>query len=307
MATHTKVFGAAAVIVSTLLSFGDPLPAAAQSATPASSAPALRPTTDDVVHLRNGGFYRGRLSEIVPGDHVTIAIEGGESKAIAWDEVDRVVASTGPTTPPVVIPRATTALSPAPSPSPDTAPLPPTPETPASFDTPNVPTRPRTEWRANRPLLVTGAILFAVGYGPNVLAAAPSTAGVAGRFLVFVLTAGIAVLACIGSGNGYLCNGQHGAVQLLVPAIGPFLFAADHPRDTVLNERGRPLGDVAKGLLYTSAGLQIAGLGSILGAIVMGKHEPVAVRKTTSTTPSFFITPQGDATTVGISVGVHRW
>ncbi len=91
-----------------------PLPPPASSggttATPSASA------TVDSVHLRNGGLYRGRVTEIVPGDHVTVVIEQGDTKRVPWAEVDRViVASTAvpappapgrvaPATPPVAAP-----------------------------------------------------------------------------------------------------------------------------------------------------------------------------------------------------------
>ena len=76
-----------------------PLPPPASSggatATPSSTA------TVDSVHLRNGGLYRGRVTEIVPGDHVTVMIDQGETKRVPWAEVDRViVASTALPAPP---------------------------------------------------------------------------------------------------------------------------------------------------------------------------------------------------------------
>lgn len=57
---------------------------------------AAAPSSIDAVHLRNGGLYRGRITEIVPGDHVTILVEKGEPKRIAWAEIDRVVVATSP-------------------------------------------------------------------------------------------------------------------------------------------------------------------------------------------------------------------
>jgi hypothetical protein len=157
-------------------------------------------------------------------------------------------------------------------------------------------------------LLVTGAIAFGAGYAPNLGAALPSTAGLVGRILLYVFSLGIVPLACaLGGGNGdYICTGQHGAMQLLIPFAGPFLFVGDHPRDSVINEHGRPISDTAKGLLYASGGLQIAGVSSILLAIALGKQEPVPTRKA-STSPSFFVAPMSDASTVGVTIGVHRW
>jgi hypothetical protein len=53
----------------------------------------------DAVHLRNGGLYRGHVTEIVPGDHVTIYVEHGDQKKIPWSEIDRVIVATTPIPP----------------------------------------------------------------------------------------------------------------------------------------------------------------------------------------------------------------
>lgn len=96
-----------------------PPPAASEGATATPSATA----TIDSVHLRNGGLYRGRVTEIVPGDHVTVIVDKGETKRVPWAEVDRVIVAstalpapssssapvpgaTTPATPPMVGPRA---------------------------------------------------------------------------------------------------------------------------------------------------------------------------------------------------------
>ena len=74
-------------------------PGAPGTVTESSSA------TVDTVHLRAGGMFRGRVTEIVPGDHVTVLLTTGESRRIVWAEVDRViVASTA--IPPVAGPTA---------------------------------------------------------------------------------------------------------------------------------------------------------------------------------------------------------
>src|SRR5262245_30671008 len=83
------------------LAFGDdepppPLPSPSTPAAPASAAAA----TVDSVHLRNGGFFRGRVTEIVPGDHVTVIVApSGETKRIPWAEVDRVIVASTPVPP----------------------------------------------------------------------------------------------------------------------------------------------------------------------------------------------------------------
>lgn len=247
------------------------------------SAPAA---ADDVVYLRNGTSVRGELKELVPGQRVVLLLPNGESKEVTWPEIDRVV--TGET--------------------PGQTPAPPPPHRePEPWTDLEAPAQPRTEWRANRPLLVTGAIAFGLGYVPNLAVALPSTLGLVGRVLLYVFSVGLVPLGCaLGNGTGYICRGQHGAMQLLIPVAGPFSFASDHPRDSVVNERGETLSGATKGVLYTSAGLQIAGLTSILLAVVFGKQEPVPARKTTLG-PSFFVTPMANGDAMGLSVGVHRW
>ncbi|MBX3234462.1 MAG: hypothetical protein KIT84_09365 [Labilithrix sp.] len=70
------------------------LVATASTPARADDVPAL--SSIDSVHLRNGGLYRGRVTEIVPGDHVTILVEKGESKRIAWGDIDKVVVASSP-------------------------------------------------------------------------------------------------------------------------------------------------------------------------------------------------------------------
>lgn len=87
-----------------------PLPApTVPAATTATTAPSSASTVD-AVHLRNGGMYRGRVTEIVPGDHVTVVVApSGETKRIPWPEVDRVIVASTP------IPPAPTTATPVPS------------------------------------------------------------------------------------------------------------------------------------------------------------------------------------------------
>lgn len=78
-----------------------PLPAPAPAPAPSGATDA------DTVHLRSGAMFRGRVSEIVPGDHVTVVVEGGGVKRIAWAEVDRVIMASTP------IPRPAAASAPS--------------------------------------------------------------------------------------------------------------------------------------------------------------------------------------------------
>jgi hypothetical protein len=57
--------------------------------------PGATAATDNV-HLRGGGIQRGRVTELVPGDHVTVVAEGGEAKRIPWSEVEELVMPASP-------------------------------------------------------------------------------------------------------------------------------------------------------------------------------------------------------------------
>jgi hypothetical protein len=85
----------------------------------ATATTTLSPTaTVDTVHLRNGGLYRGRVTEIIPGDHVTILVEGGSPTRIPWAQVERVIAASTPIPPPP----AGTAVAPAVATAPEAEP-----------------------------------------------------------------------------------------------------------------------------------------------------------------------------------------
>jgi hypothetical protein len=72
-----------------------PLPVPAQPSPQTATTIALPGV--DMVQLRSGGMYRGRVKEIVPGDHVTIVPEGqvAEQK-IAWRDIEKVVVASAP-------------------------------------------------------------------------------------------------------------------------------------------------------------------------------------------------------------------
>ncbi|MBL8608224.1 MAG: hypothetical protein JNL38_12950 [Myxococcales bacterium] len=73
-------------------------PAAASPPAPAAAAPSDAAAPDSVT-LRTQVWYRGRVTEIVPGDHVTILLPTGESKRVAWAEIEKVVVSSQPAPP----------------------------------------------------------------------------------------------------------------------------------------------------------------------------------------------------------------
>ena len=65
-----------------------PLPGAkpAPDAKPADTTGAV-----DTVQLRSGGTFRGRVTEILPNSHVSIAVPGEGTKRFAWADVEKVV------------------------------------------------------------------------------------------------------------------------------------------------------------------------------------------------------------------------
>lgn len=56
-----------------------------------ASAEPSQAEAADTVHLRSGGSHRGRITEVLPGDHVTIVSEAGEPKRIPWSDIERLV------------------------------------------------------------------------------------------------------------------------------------------------------------------------------------------------------------------------
>ncbi|MCA9589087.1 MAG: hypothetical protein KC657_27430 [Myxococcales bacterium] len=71
-----------------------PLPppvAPAPAPAPAPAATVAVPQTEDSVTLRSGGFFKGKVEQIVPGSHVTILLSEGGSRRFAWNEIEKVV------------------------------------------------------------------------------------------------------------------------------------------------------------------------------------------------------------------------
>jgi hypothetical protein len=84
---------------------------------PAAPAPAAAAEAKDVVRLKNGGLLRGTISELVPGDTVTIVTATGKTREIAMSEVayagpaDNDPSERGAVAPAAVDARASTTLS----------------------------------------------------------------------------------------------------------------------------------------------------------------------------------------------------
>lgn len=62
-------------------------PAPSASGAPAPSAAAPQAAPPDLVELKDGGMYRGTISEKVPGDHVVIVTVTGATKTFAMKDV----------------------------------------------------------------------------------------------------------------------------------------------------------------------------------------------------------------------------
>jgi hypothetical protein len=88
---------------------GEPSVSLPPAATPPAAPPTsgtLLPTPPDSVYLRGGGLVRGRVHEVIPGDHITISLDTGDKRVIPWAEVDRVVIASASSIPPVGTPAA---------------------------------------------------------------------------------------------------------------------------------------------------------------------------------------------------------
>lgn len=104
---------AATVFAAPAIASADDLPALPP---PAASGARVPTAVLDNVYLRNGGLYRGRVTELAPKDHVTIVVEGGETKRIPWADVDRVIVSSMPVPPAKPATPAAAPAAPAPAP-----------------------------------------------------------------------------------------------------------------------------------------------------------------------------------------------
>jgi hypothetical protein len=63
-----------------------PAPAPAPAPTPVPSS-LVAVNAPDIVRLRNGGILRGTISELVPGDYVTLVLITGETRKVAYSDV----------------------------------------------------------------------------------------------------------------------------------------------------------------------------------------------------------------------------
>lgn len=123
--------------------------------------------------------------------------------------------------------------------------------------------------------------LFAMGWGGAVLPAVPSGLGLMGRFLGYVGLLGL---------------------ELVLPVFGPLLYAADHPKDSVINPRGGVPAPGVRALLYASSAAQTIGIALFTAALVL----PAPAAHTTSKPPApkIEISPMLEDRVVGIRLGL---
>lgn len=176
----------------------------------------------------------------------------------------------------------------------------------------------------NPTLLKVGLALGVGGYAPNLLLGAPSGVGLVGRVFALIFTLGIPCWlpgvdpdpdatpeeqkrSLRAQTPDYLCRGDHGAIQLLVPMAGPFLFATAHPRDSILNPAGRELSVPVRAAFYTSGASQVAGVTLLIAAVLNRKAEPAHDASPAAVTPHFQVQPWVGGGAVGISAGITHW
>jgi hypothetical protein len=151
-----------------------------------------------------------------------------------------------------------------------------------------------TTFVPNKPLLVAGTTLMVAGYAPVAAIAVPSTLGLAYRGLVHALTLGMYYgLYCIESPEqdlnappqrqritaNYLCSGEHGAIQLLVPFAGPFLYLKNHPHDDIVHPGGAPFDKTTQAALVASGFAQLTGAAFMIAGVALGHSTPKPTKR----------------------------
>jgi hypothetical protein len=265
-----SVFLALGAVPSFANAQGEPAPSSSSSASPS-------PKSIDTIYLNNGGIIRGRIVEIVPDDHVVIVLPN-ENKRVAWSEIRRITAD-------MPVRSATVTANPSSS-SPSSSPS--SPLTPARAEEPPTPAPPpKPHWQPNAPLFIGGACVFGLAYGLTLLVAFPSSVEALGRFL---------------DGKSNL---RAGGVALIIPFIGPIIFAEGHGTDSVLNKSGGELPDGLHDMLWVSAVMQMAGGASMIAGLALGGTP--APKKEGAFKPSLRLQPMIAPSTVGLSVNVTEW
>jgi len=116
-------------------------------------------------------------------------------------------------------------------------------------------------WKPVMPLFGPGTALLLGGYVPLFAATSPTWVRAGATFFYDLGSAG---MGCDHGKPEYTCSGDYGGAQLLVPLVGPFLFAESHPKDSQLNPNGMAMTTTMRNLLYVDGAAQIT------GAVLMG-------------------------------------
>jgi hypothetical protein len=153
-------------------------------------------------------------------------------------------------------------------------------------------------WKPVMPLFGPGTALLLAGYVPVFGAALPTTLR-AGATLFYDL--GTVGLACDNGKPDYTCAGDFGAAQLLIPFVGPFLFADNHPKDSQINPHGLAVPPSTRTLLYVDGVMQITGATLMAIGLASGHWEHDA-RSTSDS--SFTLTPMLGMGRAGLSLQI---
>lgn len=146
--------------------FAGALGALAPSVAHAQAAPPpSTPDEPDAVILKHGGVIKGKVTEILPGDHVTVSMTSGQNAIVRWDEVGSIarggVLIKTPEAPAPQPAPTTVAPAPAPAPQPQKYFYGPA-KMPYDDDDP-IPPGYHVESHKKLGLLITGAILTGIG------------------------------------------------------------------------------------------------------------------------------------------------
>jgi hypothetical protein len=71
---------------------------------------------NDVIVLKGGGMLRGRIIEIIPNDHATIALATGQNAIVEWGRIDRIEQQPSAPPPPPPPPGSIVVVGPPPAP-----------------------------------------------------------------------------------------------------------------------------------------------------------------------------------------------
>ncbi len=154
-------------------------------------------------------------------------------------------------------------------------------------------------WKPFMPLFGPGTALLLAGYAPVLGAALPTSLRAGTAFFYAVGTAG---LACDNGKPDYTCSGDFGAAALLIPLVGPFIFADDHPKDSQINPHGLAVSETTRTLLYVDGVAQIAGA-ALMGIGLATGHWDHDGRSSVQNT--FTLTPMLSLGRVGLSLSVQ--